>query len=342
MRKTIDQLAALLIPEVQEIFLRVMQDIVDRAILNEMILAIEQNDADALFRATGFTPAALGPILDAIENAYKEGANTTVDGWPKRLRTPFGTVSFQFNMRNQKVIQDIGQSSAQLIDYLTNEAKDNLRMVMQRGYTEGQNPRATALDIVGRIDPTTKQRVGGIIGLTPNQENWVANGQKYLERLDKKYFNMQLRDKRFDKLILKAMESGKPLSKDQISKIMTAYKTRALRYRAEAIARTETIQSINRGEHMAHTQAVDEGAIDISAITKEWDDVGDDRTRLTHRVLGSKYGKGKGIGLNEPFTSPSGALMMYPGDTKLNAPAGEIVHCRCKARYRIDFLAGVE
>ncbi len=86
-----------------------------------------------------------------------------------------------------------------------------MRITLERGQLEGNNPRVTALDIVGRIDPVTKKRVGGVIGLTNNQEQWVANGRRYLEQLDSKYFNLELRDKRFDGTVKKAIEAGKPL-----------------------------------------------------------------------------------------------------------------------------------
>jgi hypothetical protein len=36
---------------------------------------------------------------------------------------------------------------------------------------------------------------------------------------------------------------------------------------------------------------------------------------------------GQERGLNEPFDSPSGAQLMYPGDP--DAPAEEVINCRC-------------
>ncbi len=135
----------------------------------------------------------------------------------------------------------------------------------------------------------------------------------------------------------KAIESGKPLSSDEVSRITTAYKNKALKYRGDAIARTETIQSLNRGEFMAYQQAIADGSITRNMVTKEWDDAGDRRVRPTHRALAAKYDKGKGIPLEEAFQSPSGAQMMYPGDTSLGAEANEIVHCRCRLKIHVNF-----
>lgn len=339
---SLDQLAALKIPEIQRIFLEVMQDIVDQAILSEMIAAIETNDPERLFRATGFTPAALGPILDAVEKIYQDSAETTVGGWPKRIRTPTGLMMFRFDMRNPKVEEDLRTISSRLIVQLTEDARQNVRNALQQGMIRGDNPRTTALDIIGRIDPATKKRVGGVIGLTENQGGWVRNATRYLEQLDPKYLTLKLRDKRFDSIVQKAIDSKKPLSTEDVSRLTTSYKNRILKYRGDTIARTETIQTLNRAEYMANKQAVSDGLIQQNAVTKEWDDTGDSKERHTHRVLGKKYGKGKGIGIDEPFESPSGARLMYPGDTSLGAGADEVANCRCRVKMRVDWLAGVD
>tara|TARA_R110000851_G_scaffold66998_4_gene151135 strand:- start:1937 stop:2974 length:1038 start_codon:yes stop_codon:yes gene_type:complete len=337
-RRTIDQLYALTIPEVQKVFLNVMQDVVDSAILSEMVAAIEAGDAEALFRATGFTPASLGPILDRIEKSYSDGAELTVEGWPRPIRTPTGLTVFRFDMRNPIAEQDLKQFSSGFVTRLTDEARNNVRTTLEQGMIRGQNPRKTALDIVGRIDPKTKKRVGGIIGLNEAQVGWVDSTRRRLEQLDKSYFKLTLRDKRFDATVRNAIESGKPIPTDTIDKLITSYKKNALRYRGQAVARTETIQSINRGAQSAYIQAVGDGTLQRKALTKEWDDVGGSLTRTTHSSMGKTYGKGKGIDLEEPFVSPSGDRLMHPGDSKLGAGPAEIVFCRCKTVYRVDWV----
>lgn len=338
MARTLDQLFALSIPEIQKIFLQVMQNIVDAAMIDEMVKAIEAGDADALYRASGFTPAVLGAILDAIEGVFKQAADITVDGWPKRIITPSGPAVFRFDMRNPATQEILQTWSGQWITRISDEIRDNVRIAMLDGNARGDNPRRIALDIVGRINSSTKAREGGIVGLAKNQVSWINNARSYLERNDSKYFDLILRDQRFDGIVKKAIESGKTLDQDTISKLLTAYKNNALKYRGESIARTETQQAINRGENNAHAQAIAEGILDQKQVTKEWDDVGDGRVRTTHRILGEKYGKDNGIGFNEPFISPSGAQMMYPGDQSLGALAAEVILCRCRQKYRVNWL----
>ena len=334
---SLDQLILLAIPEIQKIFLEVMQDVVDRAQLNEMVAAIEANDPERLFRATGFSSAALNPILDAVEKIYMDGGQTTAAAFPKKIQTPTGVAIFRFDMRNPRVEQDLREKSSRLVSMLTEEARQNVREILEQGMIAGENPRATALNIIGRVDPVTKKRVGGVIGLTNNQTRWVENTGRYLRTLDSKYFNLKLRDKRFDSIVKKAIESGQGLSEKDVGRIVTAFKNRALRYRAETISRTETIQSINRAEMLAALQLVDEGIIPRTAIVKEWDDAGDGRVRASHRALAAKYDKGKGIGIDEPFVTLSGARLMVPGDSSLGAGADEIANCRCRVRVRIDY-----
>lgn len=341
--KQLSNLIDLMIPEVKKIFIQVMQGIADEAFIDEMIKAIENNDPTALFKATGFTPAALTPILDAIDNVYQTAGETTADGFPARIRTPTGSVSFRFDIRNPAAEKDLADTSGQLITQLTEDARTNVRNLLSRGMIAGDNPKTTALNIVGRIDPVTKARTGGILGLTTNQEGWVANGTRYLEQLDPTYFDLGLRDKRFDSIVQDAIDTETPLSDDIISKLMTAYKNNALIYRGETIARTEVVQSVNKAEYTAHAIAITEGTIDASTVTRHWDDVGDKKTRHTHVALNLLYGDDTaGVGMNEPFISPSGAQMMYPGDRSLGASTKEIINCRCRQKIEVDWTAGVD
>lgn len=339
--KTIDALIKLMEPELQEIFLEVMQDVVDRASLQDMIAAIQLNNPEALFRATGMTPAALEPFIDKIEEIYKQAGNITASTFPSVIRSAAGVVVFRFQMRNLQAENDIRTNSSRLINALTEEARQNVRTTLERGLVDGRNPRSVALDIVGRVDPKTRKRVGGIIGLTTRQERWISNARQYITSGDEKYFNLNLRDKRFDSQIQKYFDQGKKPPNDLIERSLISYKNKALRYRSEVISRTETIQSINRAEYRTYMQAVQEGAINQERVKRYWDSTMDGRTRFTHKELERKTRK-EPIGLDEPFISESGDRLMHPGDTSLGASAKEVVQCRCRVRYKVDRFSDVE
>src|SRR6185369_9054534 len=97
----------------------------------------------------------------------------------------------------------------------------------------GANPRTTALDLVGKIG-ATGNREGGVIGLTSSQEEWVRNYRaELLSDNPEAALERALRDKRFDRAIMNAANSGEPIPRDLVDKMVNSYKTRALRYRAE-------------------------------------------------------------------------------------------------------------
>ena len=325
-RKAIENLYALTIPEIQEIFLQQMQDVVDRSMLDEMVAAIEVGDVDRLYQATGFTPAILNPIVDRIERMYRDAAEIEADGFPSRIRTPTGSVIFRFDMRNPAVEREVREQSSQLITRITDDTRQVIAKTLERGQITGRNPRNTALDIVGRVDPVTKKRIGGVIGLTPHQERWVESARRYLSQGDEQYFTLSLRDKRFDKTIQRYIEAGKPVPRDTLEKALVSYKNRALKYRANMIARTEAIGAASRARHRAHQQLIDDGTLPASAVRKWWDATGDFRTRPSHRLL-ERATKDNPIGLDEAFVSPrTGARMMHPHDQSLGAPASELIH----------------
>lgn len=337
-KQTLDYLIDLFTPEIRDIFLAAVQDVTDSAIVKDIISAIEDGNPERAFHALGFTPATMRPVTAAIERAFERGGVLTGETFPKYLNTPSGRIVFRFDTRNSRSEAWLRDHSSELITRVTDEARANVRTVLERGMLEGRNPRSVALDIVGRIDPATKKRVGGIIGLTQNQENWVASARRRLQQLDSKYLNMELRDKRFDRIVQRAIADGRSLPAETVDKIVVSYKNNALRYRGENIARTEAIQALNRSEWEAHMQAVDLGALKQSDVRRHWDSAGDSRVRWSHKSMDRTY-QVEGVGLDEPFVSPSGARMMFPGDTSLGAGADEVCMCRCRVRLKVDFLS---
>lgn len=331
----LEYLIGLYTPEIRDAFLLAIQDIVDEAILAEVIRAIENGEPDKAFEVLGFNQAAMKPLLDAIERSFERGGIMTGENFPKYLRTPSGRAVFRFDMRNSRAEAWLRDKSSMLVRQLSDDARENVRTTLYHGMTEGRNPRSVALDIVGRVDTQSRKRVGGVIGLTTQQESWVSSARRYLNTLDERYFAMKLRDKRFDRIVQRSISLGTPLPKDTIDKLVIAYRNNALRYRGEMIGRTEAIQALNRAQFEAHLQAVDMGALRVQDIVRVWDSAGDNRVRWSHKRLDEQ----KRIGLDDAFESPSGARMMFPGDTSLGAPASEVIACRCRVRLEVDFLA---
>lgn len=336
-REQLEGLIDLFAPDLRSAFLAAIQDVVDNAIINEVIKAIQNGDPEAAFRALGFNNAAMRPLTAAIERAFEQGGVMMGRTFPKYLNTPSGKAVFRFDVRNSWAEAWLRDHSSELVSRISDETRRSVQNTLTVGMEKGLNPRTVALDIVGRIDPATGKRMGGIVGLTTGQESWVRSARTKLEQLDPSYFDMKLRDARFDRTVEKAIRDGTPLPADTIDKLITRYKDNALRYRGEMIGRTEAIQALNRSEFEATKQAIAMGATSESAVKREWDSAGDKRVRYTHRKM-----NGQRVGIDEPFVSPSGARMMFPGDTSLGAGADEVVACRCRVRTVIDWLADID
>lgn len=242
------------------------------------------------------------------------------------------------NRRAEKALRESDLSSAPDIQP---QQVENVRTILEQGMIKGDNPRAVALNLVGRIDPVTKKRTGGTITLSVHQIEERDNALHWLEQLDIRYLSLEIRDKRYDRSVKKAIETGRALPQDYIERIMIAYENKALKKRADMIAQTEMMRAINRSERASIQKAIDEG-LKEQKVTKWWDDAGDSRTRPTHLEMGKRYSKDKAIPFNEPFISSSGAKLQYPGDTSLGAPEEETNECRCIAHYKVNWCYDYE
>lgn len=324
---------ALKIPEIQKAFVEMMQTVVDRAVIDDMVAAIERNDFEAVFTSTGFSPAVLNNILNKLEIVYEDSAVKEMRLFKSRVRPIF-------NIRNLAAENDLKTFSSSFITNITAEARESVRLTMANGLSLGLNPRDTALNIAGRKDKITGRRTGGTIGLSSNQTKWVNDLRLKLANLDESYFQMGLRDKRFDSIVRKAIEEGKPLSQDKINQLVGSYSDKALKFRADMISRTETMQSINRGRYAAYVQAIEDGVIKKENVKKWWDDTGDGKTRPSHLMLGKMYGSNNPIPFDDFFVTMTGDKLMYPGDISTSPKASEIIHCRCAIRFEVDYANG--
>lgn len=331
---TFDEILAKIAASIRDGFVAVIQDISDSALLGQIEAAIEAGDFGKVFRLLGIVPGTFRPLLRAIEQSFEDGAAWIAQTYPKYVNTPDGKGVFRFNVRDPRAETWLRNKSASLVTSITEDMRQSVRTAMDGGMLSGRGPKNVALDIVGRYDRVEGRRVGGIIGLTTQQEGWVASTRRQLETLDAGYFTKDLRDRRFDPIVRKAIDNGRRLSREDIDKIVGRYADRTLRYRGETIARVESMEALAASDYESTRQVVATGAARPKDVTREWDTAGDEKVRHSHAEM-----DGQVVGLEEAFVSPvSGARMMYPHDGSLGAPANEIIGCRCRARNKIDWI----
>ena len=327
-------------PSIRQAFIDAIQDVTDNVVLAQVVEALERGDADGAWRALGVQQSVFNRIIAQMSIAFEQGALIVASALPKYLTDRSGIKSvFRFNIRDRRAEQWLQNESSTLITAIEDDMRTAVRDAATQGLIEGRNPRNTALDIVGRINPVTGHREGGLVGLTQQQQMWARNTRQKLLTLDESYFKLALRDKRFDGTVRKAIEEGRGLPTATIDKLVDRYRDNALRARGEMIGRSETLAALNRSEYEATMQALERSELPLAAATKAWDDAGDRRVRPSHSAL-AEIGP---IPIDQPFVSPvTGARMMHPGDTSLGAGGDDVILCRCRLKYKVDFSYGVE
>lgn len=323
-------------PILKKAFLESVSNIKDRAQIEQIAKAIQDGSLEAVMKAAGINPVLFRPMDRAIQAAFEAGGNITTSGFPAVGAPGELKTVFQFDVRNPAAETWLKDYSSGLITEIVDDQKNMIQQVLARGLAAGANPRTTALDLVGRIG-ANGNRTGGLIGLTSSQAEWVQNYSDALASdSPTDAFNYNLRDQRFDAAVVRAEESGIPLTADQIDAMTKSYTNRALLYRAEAIARTESMAALHEAQKQAIEQAVESGAVSPDNVYMIWRTVKrDKRTRESHKEM-----EGQKVKLGEMFISGLGNELAYPGDP--NGPAEDTINCRCWLEPAIDFYAGLE
>jgi hypothetical protein len=318
-------------PRLKKAFLDAVAALADSVDLGRLVVALTRGDVAAAVREVNLDPLLFRGLEVAVAAAYDAGGAAAADELPP-VRGPAGhRLMVLFDGRNERAERWIRNQSSTLVREVTADQQQVIRQHLQAGLAAGQNPRTVALGLVGTVNPQTRKREGGVLGLTATQEQWVRNYEAELKSGDRAFLGRAMRDRRFDGAVLKAIASGQPLSPDQVAKMVAAYRARALKYRADTLARTEAISALNQSQVESMQQAVDGGKVQQRYITKTWHSAGDHRVRHTHQVL-----NGARVPFAGRFKSESGALLSYPGDP--TAPPGERVNCRCWLQIKVDYL----
>lgn len=323
-------------PELRKAFLDAIYEIRGRVNIDLITKLLNEGNVEAAVRAVGLDPLDFRILDQSLTGVFNQGGSLFGDTIPAIRDAAGAVIKFQFDVRNLRAEQWTRNKSSTLITEIINDQKVAIRNHLVAGLEAGKNPRTTALELVGRRNPTTGTRDGGVIGLTSGQEGWQ---RKYASELAstnpadlKAALGRGLRDKRFDGAIKKAIRTGEPIPAETQAKMRMAYRNKSLKYRADVISRNETIRALGASQAEAYSQAIDKGIVKADTITRFWVTAGDERVRHTHRLI---PGMNKdGVGWQEPFQTPTGPSMHAPHDTD--------IMCRCREKVRIDYFAGLK
>ncbi|HXG73014.1 MAG TPA: phage minor head protein [Gemmatimonadaceae bacterium] len=290
--------AASFTPELRGKIIQAFRLIADSLSQTQMQKAIESGYVDRIFDEA-LTEARLDrafqPVRDELRASIESGAKYAGRDLPKA-----GNIDFAFNSLSPRVIEAVRQLDTRVIRTLQESVRETVRAHVENGLRDGVNPREIA------------RGIREVIGLAPNQERAVENFRKALEKGGRSALTRALRDKRFDKTVIKG-----DLTTEQVDKMTAAYRRKMVAFNAETNARTAALDSMKLGQRLSYQQAVEQGILDGNRLEKTWVGVMDARERPSHVAM-----EGDTVPFNQPFSNGQ----MIPGETEFN--------CRCLARYR--------
>lgn len=317
----VEALAASYEPGVAKAILKALTEAADEIDLDVLADALAKGDLAKVLEMFG---AKLGGFTDALQDVVWAGGALAAQQVAVR------GVIFHFHRLNPVLIDWLQTYTFSLIREITNSTKEAIRAQLSAGMKAGLNPRTQARDIKT------------IIGLTDRQSAAVANFRKELEdfhlkrsakgwglgkKIDRRnkaqvfrpdedgnpkdgIRERRLRDFRFDKTLEKAMASGKPLTQAQIDKMVAAYAAKYRKYRAETIARTESMRALNIGIQEGWRQAVMDNKVSEMLVRRYWKVAHDERTCVVCKPV-PKMNE-KGVMLGQPFATPNGPVVLPP------------------------------
>ncbi|MFK0273654.1 phage minor head protein [Ensifer sp. NPDC090286] len=335
---TFDELLATFEPKLATAFRDAIDEIRSSIVLARVIERLERGDINGAVDAMQIEPEAFSALEIALQEAFNAGGTNAVAELPKVTDPQGNRVIWRFGVRNPAAEAILRELSSTMVTHITDDQRQGICHALEAGLARGANPRATALDVVGRVNRVTKQREGGVIGLTRHQIAFIERARVNLASGDPKlmseYFELKTRDKRFDRAIAAAIRDGRPITGDALGKIIGRLRDKNLVLRGEMLARTETMMALGSARDEAIRQQIEGGKVQAQDVIKTWRSAGDNRVRHSHRHL-----NGKTVGLDETFQSPSGSILRYPGDPR--APISEISGCRCRLEYKVDYIGAV-
>jgi len=305
-------------PQIARAFIAAIEQIRTRVPAEQIARMIERRDFVSLENAFAghFTSTEWQPYGAAIQQAVLAGVKATSDtqGIVNGAQEDF-QIAVGLNPRLEQFALTMTSTRIREIDQTT---RDTIRQVLQSGTTAGDDPFAIA------------RRIRGSIGLTQRQEAAVNNYERMLRALDPEALDRKLRDRRSDASVGRAIRNDKALTDAQVRSLVDRYRDRYVKYRANVIARTESIRAVQGAQWELFQDMINKGQIDARQVRRTWIHTGDGHVRNSHLQIPQM--NPRGVGQAETFTSPLGPIL-YPGDP--SALAANTIQCRCAVFARI-------
>lgn len=305
-RQRLERRAALLSPELRAQVLRAFERIRASLVGPELTRLLESGRLDAILSGP-LSEERIQQAFAQAQRTLRDGAEAAAAAFTKDI--PGLPAGVAFNLLNAEIARAIRDLNLHLFGALSRTVQDGVRDYVEATLRTGRPPR----EIVANLR--------SVIGMAPNQVAAVQNFRRMLEEGDGEALTRALRDRRFDRTVVKAL-GGDGLTPAQVDRMVAAYERRMVAFHAETVARTAALSAQRMGQHLAWQGAMDRGDLDPGSVTKRWSGTLDTRERDSHLRL-----EGETVPFNQPFRNG----LMFPGD--LSGPPAEVFNCRCIAIY---------
>ncbi len=340
--RQIAEAGALLEKPTRKAFFRAVDKILRNVSFPDLVAAITAGNIEQVLTIINFTSDHFDEVAGAIRTAFVAGGDIAIGQIPKRQRTPQGAraniVFGAIRPENELVWRTLFDG---LVTEVSADTQIAIRKLASDAAVRGLHPNRVALDLVGRVNKTTGNREGGIIGLHSADADRIQGVRAALRdptavqsqaRL-KSYLGLKGRSKRYDSAVRAVIANGTKASADLVDDVAGGMRSASLLSRALRIGRTETLDAMGQGVIAGANQIAEAGLIDPNTSSKKWVAVGDNLTRNSHAAL-----NGVALPLDGVFTSPLGGQMRQPRDRSLGASGADTINCRCRLRIVFDFL----
>ncbi len=312
-------------PEVQQAYLDQIAGTVKRISIQELDDALQQGDESRIEELLALGLFAL--LALRLRAIYTRGSTKELEG----IRIP--GIRKEIDPSAPSVNGFLSGQSSTIQQQAQAEQIAAIRAAIAAGAIRGDSTRAIALNIAGRISRQTGVRSGGVVGLSGAAAKAVESARDQLASGDpaqlKEYLKRARRDRAFDSVVKASIETGKPIAQATINRAAGSYAERLLTTQAETIAQTNTAEAYNKGREEGWRQLTDRSN-GLYTFLKTWKTRGDNKVRENHIFM-----NGQTVTKDEPFVSPSGAMLLFPCDSSLGAPMKERARCRCVAEYSL-------
>lgn len=241
---------------------------------------------------------ALRPLRVQIDRMVLDAGRLGMRDLPSSLQAGV------FDVLNPAIIEAARTLDTRVIEGIKADLRETVKQHVIAGIEAGVNPRETA------------RGLREILPLAPNQEKAIRNFRRMLENGDADALTRELRDKRFDRTVRRAIGEG--LSPEQVERMTDAYRKGMIDFNAKTHARTTALDAQRAGQQATWGDAIDRGVIDADRVVRVWTTVKDSKVRPEHQKM-----HGEEAAWGEPYSNGQ----TVPGETEYG--------CRCFERIKI-------